>query len=145
MSETIKEEKTESTKPTKIKRLAVLLYHAIIDKVRGKDVRKQLDFLLNPATIETSSRLKRNEVMAINNADFLGRHFDRFEPLRNFWVGVSRDKELFVKGRGGGFARWVCSIEGKRIQEAISFMGAVKEQKILAPIISALEGKKEAS
>lgn len=132
-------------KETSIKKLVPIFLKAIIDRVRGKDIRKQLDFLLNPQTIETSSRLKRNEIMAMNHADFLGRFFQRFRPLRAFWVGVESPKDLFVKKRGGGFARWVISEGGKGRAESINFIGASKEEKIIAPVISALGGKQEES
>lgn len=133
----------EKAEGTSVKELAPQFVKAIIDKIRGKEIRKQLAFLLDPDNIETSSRLKRNEVMSVNNADWLGRHIDRLEPLREFWVGVANDTDKFK--RGGGYARWVCSEGGKRIEEAISFIGASKEEKILAPVISAMKEKGETS
>lgn len=138
MSETVEET------PSRIKRLGQILIKSIIERVKGRDVRRQLDFLLNPKTIETSSRLSKNEIIAINQADWLGRHFYRFRPLREFWVGIDETRKgLFVRGRGGGFARWVISDRGLGRTESINFIGASREEKIISPILSMMRGEKE--
>ena len=130
-------------KESRIKKYIPQILRALLDRLRGKDIRKQLDFLLNPKTIETSSRLSSNEIMAINQADWFGRQFHRFRSLREFWVGVSDPKGLFVKGKGGRYTRWVISKEGKGREESINFIGASKEQNVIAPVLSALGVKKE--
>lgn len=93
------------------------LTKAVIEKIKGvKSLKKQLEFLLNPEKLETTSRLSKNQVMAINQGDWLGDNFYRFKPLKDFWRG---------------FALWRISLEGKGRQEAISLTGATHEPKVL--------------
>jgi hypothetical protein len=101
------------TKPS----LADQIKEAIIDKIKGaKDLKKKLDYLMNPEVLATSSRLTDMQVQAVNEMSWLGDNFGSMEPLKKF---------------GEGFAKWRISLEGKGREDAINMMVTTERNSLL--------------
>jgi hypothetical protein len=91
----------------------------IIRAIEGsKDLKKRLDYLMNPDPISSSSRLAEIQVQAVSETQWLGLNFPSLKPLADF------TKE---------YAKWSISRDGKGREEEVTVM--VSENR---EIISAL-------
>lgn len=92
------------------------ILNAIIRKIEGvKDLKRRLDYLMNPDALETSSRLTDMQIQGVNECCWLGDNFSSMEPLKDF---------------ARGFAKWAVSKEGKGRQEAISMIMASEKREL---------------
>jgi hypothetical protein len=90
---------------------------AIVDKIKGaKDLKKKLDYLMNPEMLATSSRLTEMQVQAVNEMVWLGDHYDSMKPLKEF---------------AEGFAKWRVSLDGKGREDAINMMVTTERNSLL--------------
>lgn len=114
------------------------ILEAIIRKIEGVkgDIKRQLDYLINPENLRTMSRLSEEQVQAVNECVWIGEAFPQFEGLKLLGLGL---------------AWWRISLEGKGREEVTSTMLKVSEKEIAeglgihvhTPEIVATEGKKE--
>ena len=93
------------------------LVRKLLDIFRGKvEINNRLRPLLNPENLQTTTRLSDSEVDFVADAHWLANQWKVFEPLRDL-------------------AQEICetniSEAGKGRQEAISFMSALTEGKLL--------------
>jgi hypothetical protein len=81
---------------------------AILRKIEGsKDLKKRLDYLMNPDPISSSSRLSEIQVQAVAETQWLGHHFPSLKPLADFTLE---------------YAKWSISREGKGREEEVMVM-----------------------
>lgn len=132
---TVKEERTltiEEPSPTEkpenfianLKRFKMFL-----DVVKGKaTIQGRLKPLLDPVNLQTTSRLNTSEVDFVTDAHWLASQWDEFKPLKTFAVELCET---------------VISEGGKGRQEAISFMGATLESKLLKSLMFSTEAPKK--
>ena len=100
-------------------------FKTFLDVVRGKvEIGSRLKPLLNPENIQTTTRLSGEQIDFVSDANWLADQWKVFEPLRDL-------------------SREICETEisegGKGRQEAISFMGALTEGKLLKGLMLGAE------
>jgi hypothetical protein len=89
------------------------ILEAILRRIEGaKDLKKRLDYLMNPETLSSSARLSEIQVQAISECAWLGETFPSLKGLAEFTQG---------------YAKWSISREGKGREEAVAVM--VSENK----------------
>jgi len=89
------------------------IVNAIVSKIEGvKDIKRRLDYLMNPDNIQTSSRLTEEQVQAVNECIWLADHFPQFEGLKQLALGL---------------AWWRISLDGKGREEELRAMIGVEE------------------
>jgi hypothetical protein len=89
------------------------ILEAILRRIEGaKDLKKRLDYLMNPETLSSSARLSEIQVQAISECAWLGATFPSLQGLAEFTQG---------------YAKWSISREGKGREEAVAVM--VSENK----------------
>lgn len=88
-----------------------------ISVARGRiDVKSRLMLLLNPDKPQTSTTLTKSQVQFVTICHFVAREFPVFKPLKEY------ADELCLTS---------ISLEGKGIESAIRFTGALAESKLL--------------
>lgn len=101
----------------------------LVDLIRGKvDIKSRLMLLANPENIKTSSILSPNQCDFVAGAYFDAKHFDIFEPLRDF------AEEL---------AQTLISKHGLGREQQIRFVQALQEAKSLKQAVLVGEKSKE--
>jgi hypothetical protein len=108
-------------------------FKEFIDIARGhKDVKTRVEVLANPDNLNTMSNLTKNQARFIANAEFLDNRSwgSMFEGLKDFAESI-REPAISVRGEGR--------------EQAIRFMGALNESKLLSKlgITAAGDQKKE--
>jgi len=85
------------------------ILEAVIRKIEGAkdEVKKKLDYLMNPETLSSSARLSELQVQAISECQWLGATFPTLQGLA----------DLTRK-----YAEWSISREGKGREEAVTVM-----------------------
>lgn len=85
------------------------ILEAIIRKIEGAkdEVKKKLDYLMNPETLSSSARLSELQVQAISECQWLGATFPTLQGLAD----LTRQ-----------YAEWSISREGKGREEAVTVM-----------------------
>ena len=85
------------------------ILEAIVRKIEGAkdEVKKRLDYLMNPETISSSARLSELQVQAISECQWLGATFPTLQGLAD----LTRE-----------YAKWSISREGKGREEAVTVM-----------------------
>jgi len=84
------------------------IIEAILRRIEGsKDLKKRLDYLMNPDPISSSSRLAEIQVQAVSETQWLGLNFPSLKPLADF------TKE---------YAKWSISRDGKGREEEVTVM-----------------------
>ena len=101
----------------------------LLDIFRGKvEIGNRLRPLLNPENLQTTTRLSDSEVDFVSDAHWLANQWKVFEPLRDL-------------------AQEICetniSEAGKGRQEAINFIGALTEGKLLKGLTLSAEMPKK--
>jgi len=100
-------------------------FKTFLDVVKGKvDLGSKLKPLLNPDNLQTTTRLDSVEVDFVSDAHWLANQWKVFEPLRDLAHEISETK---------------ISEGGKGREEAISFMGALTEGKLLKGLMLGAE------
>jgi hypothetical protein len=100
-------------------------FRAFLDIVKGKvEIGSRLKPLLNPENLQTTTRLDSGEVDFVSDAHWLANQWKVFEPLRDLAHEISETK---------------ISEGGKGREEAISFMGALTEGKLLKGLMLGAE------
>jgi hypothetical protein len=100
-------------------------FKTFLDIVKGKvEIGSRLKPLLNPENLQTTTRLANEEVDFVSDAHWLANQWKVFEPLRDLAHEISETK---------------ISEGGKGRQEAISFMGALTEGKLLKGLMLGTE------
>ena len=90
----------------------------IIRAIEGtKDLKKRLDYLMNPDPISSSSRLQEIQVQAVSETQWLGLNFPSLKPLADF------TKE---------YAKWSISRDGKGREEEVTVMVSENREVISA-------------
>lgn len=101
------------------------LLKRLFDVFRGKvEIGNRLRPLLNPENLQTTSRLSETQVDFVTDAHWLASQWKVFEPLRDL------ANELCETNISEG---------GKGRQEAISFVGALTEGKLIKSLMLAPE------
>jgi len=105
------------------------LFRQIWDMYKGKvEIGNRLRPLLNPENLQTTTRLSDSEVDFVSDAHWLANQWKVFEPLRDL-------------------AQEICetniSEAGKGRQEAINFIGALTEGKLLKGLTLSAEMPKK--
>lgn len=101
------------------------LVRKLIDMFKGKiEIGNRLRPLLNPENLQTTTRLSESEVSFVADAHWLANQWKVFEPLRDL-------------------ANEICetniSAGGKGRQEAINFVSALTEGKLLKSLMFSAE------
>jgi len=95
------------------------IIEAILRRIEGsKDLKKRLDYLMNPDPLSSSSRLSENQLQAISETQWAGTEFPSLKPLADFTLH---------------YAKWSISREGKGREEAVTVM--VSENKEIIPTL----------
>lgn len=109
------------------------ILEAILRRIEGaKDLKKRLDYLMNPETLSSSARLSETQLQAIAECAWLGDTFPSLKGLAEFTQG---------------YAKWSISREGKGREEAVAVM--VSENKeiqstlLLPGLTQQQQGKKD--
>ena len=105
------------------------LVRKLLDIFRGKvEIGNRLRPLLNPENLQTTTRLSESEVDFVSDAHWLANQWKVFEPLRDL-------------------ANEICetniSEAGKGRQEAINFVSALTEGKLLKSLMVSAEAPKK--
>lgn len=98
------------------------LFKEFIDVARGhKDVKTRVEVLANPDNLNTMSVLTKNQARMIANCQYLeGRSWGTmFEGLKEFAESI-REPAISISGEGR--------------EQAIRFMGALNESKLLSKL-----------
>ncbi len=105
------------------------LIRKLLDVFRGKtEIGNRLKPLLNPENLQTTSRLSEVEVDFVTDCNWLANQWKVFEPLRDL---------------ANELCETVISEGGKGRQEAISFIGALTEGKLLKSLMVSAEMPKK--
>lgn len=105
------------------------LIRKLLDVFRGKtEIGNRLKPLLNPENLQTTSRLSEVEVDFVTDCHWLASQWKVFEPLKQL---------------ADEFCETVISEGGKGRQEAISFIGALTEGKLLKSLMVSAEMPKK--
>ncbi|MEM3629106.1 MAG: hypothetical protein QXE06_07020 [Candidatus Bathyarchaeia archaeon] len=105
------------------------LVRKLLDVFRGKiEIGNRLRPLLNPENLQTTSRLSESEVDFVTDAHWLANQWKVFEPLRDL---------------ANEFAETVISEGGKGRQEAINFVSALTEGRLLKSLTLSAEMPKK--
>jgi len=89
----------------------------IVDLAKGrKDIKSRVAVLANPDNLKTMSILKRNEADFVVDAFWLAKTWGFFDPMRDY---AKEKLEVNI------------SIEGQGREQAIRFVGALSETKLL--------------
>ncbi|MEM5867573.1 MAG: hypothetical protein QXG39_06605 [Candidatus Aenigmatarchaeota archaeon] len=105
------------------------LVRKLLDVFRGKiEIGNRLRPLLNPENLQTTSRLSESEVDFVTDAHWLANQWKVFEPLRDL---------------ANEFAETVISEGGKGRQEAINFVSALTEGRLLKSLTLSTEMPKK--
>jgi hypothetical protein len=100
-------------------------FKTFLDVVKGKvEIGSRLKPLLDPDNLQTTTRLTGEEVDFVSDANWLANQWRVFEPLRDLAREISETK---------------ISEGGKGREEAISFMGALTEGKLLKGLMLGAE------
>ena len=100
---------------------------ALLDVFEGREpVGNRLKPILNPDKIQTSTILTQNQVHFVADSYWLKSMFPEFSPLQAY---------------AEEFANTQLSHEGKGVENAIRFTGAIAEGKLVKSLV--LGGKKE--
>jgi hypothetical protein len=99
---------SDSGKPSHSPSISERITEAIIRRIEGvKDLKKRLDYLMNPETLSSSARLTDSQVEAVAECAWLAKTFPSLQGLADFTKG---------------YAAWSISKDGKGREEVVSVM-----------------------
>ena len=111
------------------------ILEAILKRIEGaKDLKKRLDYLMNPDNLSSSARLSEMQVQAVSECNWLGSAFPSLKPLAEFV---------------GEYAKWTISREGKGREEVVTVMVSENREGVTAmglpvlPFAEKKEGKEK--